>query len=67
MNKVNNTEIKMEQWLKCSDYAKNDLKRKALIVVDEVLFVLNEIATDSTDNYNASIFYLKVKDEIINL
>lgn len=37
MNKMNNGVITEDMWLSCSDYAKSDLKRKCLIVVDEVL------------------------------
>ena len=37
----------------------------ALIAVDEVLFVLNEI--DSTNQWNASYFYNQVKNEIEKL
>ena len=37
----------------------------ALIAVDEVLYVLNEI--DSTKQWNASYFYNQVKQEINNL
>ena len=39
-----------------------DAKVCALIAVDEVLFVLNEI--DSTEQWNASWFYNQVKHEI---
>lgn len=39
-----------------------DAKVCALIAVDEVLFVLNEI--DSTEQWNASWFYNQVKQEI---
>ena len=37
-------------------------KEMALIAVDEILFVLNEI--DSTEQWNASWFYNEVKQEI---
>jgi hypothetical protein len=40
-------------------------KRCALIAIDEVLFVLNEI--DSTEQWNASWFYNEVKQEIEKL
>ena len=45
--------------------AYEDAKACALIAVDEVLFVLNEI--DSTEQWNASWFYNQVKQEIENL
>jgi len=35
--KMNNAPINIIEWYKASDYAKNELKRKALIVVDEIL------------------------------
>jgi hypothetical protein len=40
-------------------------KHCALIAVDEILFVLNEI--DSTEQWNASWFYNQVKQEIEKL
>ena len=45
--------------------AYEDAKACALIAVDEVLFVLNEIY--STEQCNASWFYNQVKQEIENL
>jgi hypothetical protein len=40
-------------------------KQCALIAVDEILYVLNEI--DSTEQWNASWFYNEVKQEIDKL
>jgi hypothetical protein len=37
VEKMNNMPITIEEWNKASDYAKTDLKRKALIAVDEIL------------------------------
>jgi hypothetical protein len=37
VEKMNNMPITIEEWNKASDYAKSDLKRKALIVVEEIL------------------------------
>lgn len=37
INQINGQPITIEEWDKASDYAKNDLKRKAKIVVYEVL------------------------------
>ena len=34
LNKMNNMPITYEEWYKASDYAKTNLKRKALIAVD---------------------------------
>ena len=42
-----------------------DVKQCALIAVDEILYVLNEI--DSTEQWNASYFYNQVKQEIEKL
>ena len=43
----------------------NQIKQCALIAVDEILYVLNEI--DSTEQWNASWFYNEVKHEIEKL
>lgn len=40
----------------------NQIKQCALVAVDEILYVLNEI--DSTEQWNASWFYNEVKLEI---
>ena len=40
-------------------------KQCALIAVDEILYVLNEI--DSTEQWNASWFYNEIKQQIIKL
>lgn len=40
-------------------------KQSALIAVDEILYLLNEI--DSTEQWNASYFYNQVKKEIEKL
>jgi hypothetical protein len=42
-----------------------EAKQCALIAVDEILFVLNELPDTYSDN--ASIFYLEVKQEIEKL
>lgn len=47
------------------DYNPEDAKQCALMAVDEILFVLNEI--DSTEQWNASWFYNEVKQEIEKL
>ena len=44
---------------------KFNAKQCALIAVDEILYVLNEI--DSTEQWNASYFYNQVKQEIEKL
>ena len=50
-NGINSTIRRMNEAIHC-----------ALIAVDEILYVLNEI--DDTYSYNASIFYNEVKQEI---
>jgi len=47
------------------DKAEKDIKQCALIAVNEVLYVLNEI--DSSEQWNASYFYNQVKQEIEKL
>ena len=37
LQKINNGKISKALWVNCSDYAKKDLKRKAFIVIDEIL------------------------------
>ena len=37
LEKINGQPIDSETWEKASDYAKKDLKRKANIVIDEVI------------------------------
>jgi hypothetical protein len=37
LDKMNNMPITIYEWNKASDYAKNNLKRKALIAVNEIL------------------------------
>ena len=37
LDKMNNQIITIEEWGKSSTYAKNDLKRKVLIAVDELI------------------------------
>ena len=39
LDKMNNQVIKKNDWNKASDYAKKDLKRKCLIVIDEIMNV----------------------------
>lgn len=37
LEKINGQPIDIETWEKASDYAKKDLKRKANIIIDEVI------------------------------
>jgi transcription elongation factor GreA-like protein len=49
LDKMNNQVVKKDDWDKASEYAKKDLKRKCLIVIDEIenvgCFVGKECAT----------------------
>lgn len=60
INKINGQPISVEEWNKASEYAKNDLKRKALIVVNEVLSITYLLKRET-------YFYNQVKFEILNL
>lgn len=42
IDRMNNQAITIQQWQTSSDYAKNDLKRKVLIVIDEIIKELLE-------------------------
>ena len=58
IEKINNKPITVAEWEMASDYAKNDLKRKALIVVNEILEATKEKV------YNTQIpFYLNGVDQ----
>jgi hypothetical protein len=67
LEKINNGKITKEQWDNCSEYARNDLKRKAIIVIDEVVSVVSEF--DNTDGYAQSRldYYHQIKTEIEKL
>ena len=58
-------ELVNKYWVDVPDLFFEEAVECALIAVDEVLFVLNEI--DSTEQWNASWFYNQVKQEIENL
>ena len=65
LEKINNAPIEKADWVFSSNYAINDLKRKALIVADEVLGTLYEYHYDS--NSGAYEYWQEVKQEIINI
>jgi len=48
LDKMNNMPITIDEWDKASEYAKTDLKRKALIVVEEILKC--RLDTDTSSN-----------------
>jgi hypothetical protein len=64
LDKMNNMPITIEEWNKASDYAKNNLKRKALIVVDEILRSHHNLY--GLNNKEVK-FYLEVQQEIKKL
>lgn len=78
LEKVNNGKISKALWDNCSDYAKKDLKRKAFLVIDEVISAFTELGEElydkqGTDSYNARClnhdkksFYKDVREEIGN-
>ena len=78
LEKVNNGKISKALWDNCSDYAKKDLKRKAFLIVDEVISALNNLGNElcdkqGNDSYNArclnhdkKAFYKDVRESIGN-
>jgi hypothetical protein len=68
LDKMNNSVITKEEWYNASDYAKNDLKRKVNIVIDEVIkietLIDEEIYVDSPSYLN---YWLDVKKELKNI
>ncbi len=68
LSKINNGEITDEIWENASAYAKSDLKRKALIVVSEVIatdMLIDEEIFVNTVSYVG--FWEQVNREIISL
>lgn len=71
LHKINNTttiEKFEEQWQSASDYARKDLIRKGLIVVDEILDNFGLVCNEQTfyTEHRAFDYYSKVKQELIN-
>ena len=68
LSKINNGEITTEMWSNGSDYAKKDLKRKALIVVYEVISELHsvELNHDLDLSTNLIPYWNGVKDAILS-
>lgn len=65
LEKVNNGKISKALWGNCSDYAKKDLKRKAIIVVDEII-AENKLFPYNTIFYERINFWNDVKIQIDN-
>ena len=78
LSKINNKEVTSQVWNDASDYAKKDLKRKAFLIVDEVISALNNLGNElcdkqGNDSYNArclnhdkKAFYKDVRESIGN-
>lgn len=64
LEKINNGKISKALWNNCSDFAKKDLKRKALIVVDEIISE-NKLFPYNTIFYERINFWQDVK-KVIN-
>jgi hypothetical protein len=64
LSKINGQVIDDEMWNKASDYAKKDLKRKANIVIDEVIGT--EMLIDE-DTYVETKSYLAYWQEVRGL
>lgn len=64
LEKINGQPIDEETWEKASDYAKKDLKRKANIVIDEVIGT--EMLIDE-DTYVETKSYLAYWQEVRGL
>jgi hypothetical protein len=66
MCRINDAFISKQDWEKASEYAKNDLKRKCLIVVDEVLENLEPLCISHLGTYtNPKIEYWQTIKELI--
>lgn len=56
LEKINGQPIDKETWEKASDYAKKDLKRKANIIIDEVIgteMLIDELTYVENKSYKA--------------
>ena len=70
LEKINNGEILEESWQNCSKYAKQELKRKAYIVVDYIVEECSNWAGGSIDNEwdrKRFDYWKEVKEEINKL
>ena len=77
LEKMNNSPITQKDWDNASDYAKNDLKRKVLIVIDEIQKIIpynpatiinlktNEV--QEIMGFDEGSYYQEVKQEIEKL
>ena len=70
LSKINNEEITPEIWNEYSEYAKKDLKRKAYIVVSEILDSIPSRVywrTYDDETPSAITFWQEVKTELNKL
>jgi hypothetical protein len=68
LSKINGQEIDNEMWDKASDYAKKDLKRKANIVIDEVIGTEMLIDEDTyVEKKSYLMYWLEVRGFLKNL
>jgi hypothetical protein len=63
LEKINNHPITIDEWKGCSEYARQALKRKAYVVVDEVISACeyNHVESWNTNWWN------QVKEELKKL
>lgn len=66
LEKINNGKISEALWKNCSEYAKKDLKRKANIVVDEIILELKTVEFNYDLDFSENLFpyWKQVKKEI---
>ena len=74
--RINNGIITKEEFLKCSDYARKDLKRKCFILIKEAInicayydYKIKREHGDTFDlhDYQFSLYWIEVLDIIENL
>ncbi len=68
LSKINGEKIDPEAWSNASDYAKKDLKRKALVVIDEIVSELRSVEFNYDLNFTTDLFvyWKSVKDAILS-
>jgi hypothetical protein len=70
LSRINGQEITPDIWQKASDYAKKDLKRKGIVVIDELIIQNGElylVGLDGTYYREKNNFLFEVKSEIEKL
>ena len=64
MSKINGQTLTLKTWQEATCFSKKDLKRKAFIVVDEVIDVLRNTVYYKQETYN---YWITVRLEIEKL